>query len=67
MAAADNETIEEATKLAGDADRQITSSGHSQSGDGFSYNEQIEFRERKSLPGRILTRSLQRGDAVVIG
>jgi hypothetical protein len=67
MRSVDNETSEEATKLAGETDWYITSQGTSQSKDGLSFSTQKDLRERKTLPSYILTQVFQRGDAVVIG
>jgi hypothetical protein len=63
----DNETCEEATKLAGESDWYVTSQGTSRSKDGLSTSSQKELRERKTLPTEVLTTVLQKGDAVVLG
>ena len=67
MGAADNETVEEATKLAGDEDWEILTRGESISLDGRGFTSNRDFRERKALPGRVLTRTLGKGESVVIG
>lgn len=67
LGAADNETVEEATKLAGEEDWEVLTHGESLSLDGESYTKTREIRERKALPARILTRLLAKGEAVVIG
>jgi type IV secretory pathway TraG/TraD family ATPase VirD4 len=63
----DNETTEEATKLAGEYDAYVTSQGTSRSKDGLSSSQQKDMRERKNLPTEVLTEVLQRGDAAVVG
>lgn len=67
MRLGDNETAEEATKLAGETDWYIGSSGTSRQKDGVSASANTELRERKSLPGAVLTQVLQRQEAVVVG
>lgn len=63
----DNETVEEATKLAGESDWYVTSMGSSRGKDGLSSSTQKDMRERKSLPSSILTQVFEKGDAVIIG
>lgn len=67
MRLVDNETAEEATKLAGESDWYVTSQGASLSKDGQGSSSQRDLHERKSLPTEILTQVLRRGEAVVIG
>lgn len=67
MRLVDNETTEEATKLAGESDWYLTSQGTSRSKDGLGSSTQKELRERKSLPTSVLTQVFQKGDAVVLG
>jgi hypothetical protein len=67
MRLVDNETAEEATKLAGQSDWKVYSSGGSLSKDGHSINTQRDLRERPNLPSTVLTQVLKRGEAVVIG
>ncbi len=67
MRLADNETAEEATKLAGESDWKVLSRGSSIGKDGASSSKQRELRERKNLPSTILTQVLKTGEAVVIG
>ncbi|KAA0231947.1 hypothetical protein EDS67_00700 [candidate division KSB1 bacterium] len=67
MRLVDNETAEEATKLAGESDWYLTSQGTSRSKDGLGSSTQKELRERKSLPTSVLTQLFQKGDAVVLG
>jgi type IV secretory pathway TraG/TraD family ATPase VirD4 len=67
MRLVDNETAEEATKLAGESDWKVMSRGSSQGKDGTSSSSNRELRERKNLPSSILTHVLKRGQAVVIG
>jgi len=67
MRLVDNETAEEATKLAGESDWKVVSRGTSIGKDGTSSSRQRELRERKNLPSTILTQVLKTGEAVVIG
>jgi len=55
MGAADNETVEEATKLAGDEDWEILTGGETISVDGQGFTTNRDFREHKALPSRVLT------------
>jgi TraM recognition site of TraD and TraG len=63
----DNETTEEASKLAGEYDAYVTSQGTSRGKDGMSSSQTKDLRERKNLPTEVLTEVLQRGDAAVVG
>lgn len=67
MSANDNETVEEASKLAGDEDWMLLMRAFSRNREGGSVSSTPELRERKSLPHRILTRLLKQREAVVIG
>jgi hypothetical protein len=67
MRLVDNETAEEASKLAGESDWEMLSRGLSNSRDGSSLSQQRDLRERKNLPTAVLTHVLRRGQAVVIG
>jgi hypothetical protein len=67
MRLSDNETAEQATKLAGDSDWRIMSRGASVGMQGRSVSKQRELRERKNLPTTVLTHVLKTGQAVVIG
>lgn len=67
MRLVDNETTEEATKLAGESDWYLTTMGTSRSKDGLSSSTQRDMRERKTLPSIVPTQVFQKGDAVVIG
>lgn len=67
MRLVDNETAEEATKLAGESDWKVLSRSTSIGKDGSSATKQREMRERKNLPSTILTQVLKTGEAVVIG
>lgn len=67
MRAVDNETVEEATKLAGETDWYVTSLGTSSGKDGMSSSSQKELRERKVLPAHVLTQLIRVGQGVVIG
>jgi hypothetical protein len=67
MRVADNDTAEEATKLAGEYDWYLTSQGTSRSKEGLSSSTHKELRERKSLPTPVLTQVFKKGDAVVLG
>lgn len=64
---ADNETVEEATKLAGEYDWYVTSEGSTLSKDGMNSSRQKDMRERKMLPGYILTQVFEKGHAVILG
>jgi len=63
----DNETAEEAQKLAGEADWYLTSQGTSRGKDGLSSSRTTDMRERKTLPVSVMTQVFQKGDAVVLG
>lgn len=67
MRLVDNETAEEATKLAGESDWKVLSRGTSLGKDGTSSSSNRELRERKNLPSTVLTQVLKTGQAVVIG
>jgi type IV secretory pathway TraG/TraD family ATPase VirD4 len=67
MRAVDNETVEEATKLAGETDWYETSLGTSSGGQGSGSSTQTSLKERKALPGHILTQLIETGQGVVIG
>jgi type IV secretory pathway TraG/TraD family ATPase VirD4 len=67
MRLADNETAEEATKLAGEYDWYLTSSGTSQQKDGAGSSTNTDQRERKALPAAILTQTLKLGQAAMVG
>jgi len=67
MRLVDNETAEQATKLAGEGDWQMISRSTSFGSEGYSSGRQRELRERKNLPTTILTQVLKTGEAVVIG
>jgi hypothetical protein len=67
MRLADNETAEEATKLAGEYDWYLTSRGTSQQKDGAGSSANTDQRERKALPTPILTQTLKQGQAAMIG
>jgi hypothetical protein len=66
MRLVDNETAEEAAKLAGESDWIIKSSSQS-NGPETTLGLQEGLRERKNLPTSVLTHVLKRGQAVVIG
>lgn len=66
MRLVDNETVEEATKLAGELEVYLTSEGTSQGRDS-SFSRQTDRREMKALPSRILTQVFRQGDGVVLG
>ncbi|HMD35863.1 MAG TPA: type IV secretion system DNA-binding domain-containing protein [Vicinamibacterales bacterium] len=63
----DNETAEEATKLAGEYDWYLTGRGTSQQKDGAGSSTNLEMRERKALPAAILTQVLQLGQGAMVG
>lgn len=67
MRLADNETAEEATKLAGESEWKILSRGSTFGQQGRSTSKQRELRERKNLPPIIMTQVLKTGQAVVVG
>jgi hypothetical protein len=67
MRLVDNETAEEASKLAGESDWNMNSQTRSYGESGTSLSRQRDLRERKNLPSTILTQVLKRGQAVVIG
>jgi type IV secretory system conjugative DNA transfer VirD4/TraG family protein len=67
MRLVDNETAEEATKLAGESDWRVFERGQTSGGGGASSSRQKALRDRKNLPSSILTQVLRRGEAVVIG
>jgi hypothetical protein len=67
MRAADNETAEEAVKLAGKSEHYVTGEGTSRSKDGLSTSRQKELRERDNLPSMVLTQVLAKGEAVILG
>jgi len=67
MRLADNDTAEEATKLAGESDWRVLNQGSSVGGQGYGASKQRDLRERKNLPSTILTQVLKRSEAVVIG
>jgi hypothetical protein len=66
MRLADNETTEEATKLIGDTDWQMTSFGTTQGGDSGSASTNTDLQERK-FPASVFTQLLERRHAVVVG
>lgn len=67
MRAADNETAEEAVKLAGKSEYYVVGEGTSRSKDGLSTSRQKELRERDNLPAMVLTQILAKGDGVILG
>jgi hypothetical protein len=67
MRLADNETVEEATKLAGENDWYQTSQGVTQAREGTSISNTRDMRERKGLSATLLTQTLKVGEAVIIG
>jgi type IV secretory pathway TraG/TraD family ATPase VirD4 len=67
MRAVDNETVEEATKLAGETDWYETSVGTSSGAQGAGSSTQTNLKERKALPGHILTQLIETGQGVLIG
>jgi type IV secretory pathway TraG/TraD family ATPase VirD4 len=67
MRLADNETAEEATKLAGEYDWYLTSRGTSQQKDGSGSSTNTDQRERKALPAAVLTQILKLGQGAMIG
>jgi len=67
MRLVDNETAEEATKLAGESDWKLISRGRSLSKGGPAASIQRDIQKRENLPTTILTQVLKTGQAVVIG
>ena len=67
MRAADNETTEEAVKLAAKSEYYVTGEGTSRSKDGLSTSRQKELRERDNLPSMVLTQVLSKGEGVILG
>jgi hypothetical protein len=67
MRAVDNETVEEATKLAGDTDWYVTSQGTSSGAQGIGSSSNRELRERKGLPATVLTQLIGTGEGVIVG
>ena len=67
MRLVDNETADEATKLAGESDWRIIERSQSYGGGSPSSGISRQLRDRKNLPTTILTHVLRRGQAVVIG
>ena len=67
MRLADNETADEAHKLAGEADWYVSSAGTSLQKDGRGSSSNNELRERKSLPPAVLTQVIERQQAAIIG
>ncbi len=67
MRLADNDTAEEATKLAGESDWRVINQGSSVGQGGHGASTQRDLRERKNLPSTILTQVLKVGEGVVIG
>lgn len=67
MRLVDNETVEEATKLAGEYEVYLTSEGISMGAQGFGTSGQTDRREIKALPSHVLTQLFRKGDAVVLG
>lgn len=67
MRAVDNETVEEATKLAGETEWYSTSLGTSSGGQGSGSSTQKDIKERKVLPGHVLTQLIETGQGVIIG
>jgi type IV secretory pathway TraG/TraD family ATPase VirD4 len=67
MRAEDNETVEEATKLAGETDWYQSSAGTSSGAQGLGTSSNRELKERKVLPGHVLTQLVGTGQGVVIG
>jgi type IV secretory pathway TraG/TraD family ATPase VirD4 len=67
MRAVDNETVEEATKLAGETEWNTTSLGTSSGAQGFGSSTQRDLKERKVLPGHVLTQLIETGQGVIIG
>jgi hypothetical protein len=67
MAAADSKTAEEASKLAGEFEFLFKTFDVTVSQDNVSTAENYELRDKRLLPGAILTSTFEVGDAAVIG
>jgi hypothetical protein len=63
----DLETARYASELVGKADWQLRTATTSRSADGLSVSVQRELRERETAPTTLLTETLTRGQALVIG
>lgn len=67
MQTGDAETAEEASKLVGESEFRFRTFNRSFSKDGTSQNINVDLKDRKDLPTKILLQTLGRGEAVVIG
>lgn len=67
MRLVDNETSEEATKLAGESDWRVLNDSTTRSRNGSDVGRQRDWRERKNLPSTVLTQVLQIAQGVVVG
>lgn len=67
MRLADNETSEEATKLAGESDWRVLSDSTTRSQTGTDYGQQRDWQERKNLPSSVMTQVLRTRQGVVVG
>jgi hypothetical protein len=63
----DLETARHASELVGKADWQLKTATTSRSADGLSVSVQRELRERETAPATLLTETLVRGQALVVG
>lgn len=67
MRLADNQTAEEASKLAGENEWKVHTHGQSVGGDSRQISQQRDLRVRTNLPTAVLTQVLKKGQGVVIG
>jgi TraM recognition site of TraD and TraG len=67
MRLVDNQTAEEASKLAGESEWRVHSYGTSVGGESRQLSRQRDLRVRTNLPTTVLTHVLTRGQGVVIG
>lgn len=67
MQIGDPETAEEASKLVGEAEFHFRSMDKQYNKDGSSTSIRNDLKDKKELPTKIVTQSLGRGEAVVIG
>ena len=67
MRLVDNQTAEEASKLAGESEWRVNTMGTSVGGDSRQLSRQRDLRVRTNLPTTVLTHVLTQGQGVVIG
>lgn len=67
MRLVDNQTAEEASKLAGESEWKVRTHGTSIGGDSRQLSQQRDLRVRTNLPTTVLTQVVKTGQGVVIG